>query len=28
VRSEINMIVGPRDARLTGPVQTAIVTLA
>ncbi len=27
VRSEINMIVGPRDARVTGPVQTAIVTL-
>jgi Xaa-Pro aminopeptidase len=28
VRSEINMIVGPRDARVTGPVQTAIVALA
>ncbi len=27
VRSEINMIVGPRDARVTGPVQTAIVAL-
>ena len=27
VRSEINMIVGPRDARVTGPVQTAFVTL-
>jgi Xaa-Pro dipeptidase len=28
VRSEINMIVGPRDARITGPVQTGIVALA
>jgi len=28
VRSEINMIVGPRDARVTGPLQTAIVALA
>ena len=28
VRSEINMIVGPRDARVTGPVQSAIVALA
>jgi Xaa-Pro dipeptidase len=28
VRSEINMIVGPRDARVTGPVQTAVVALA
>ena len=28
VRSEINMIVGPRDARVTGPVQAAIVALA
>jgi Xaa-Pro aminopeptidase len=28
IRSEINMIVGPRDARVTGPVQTAIVALA
>jgi hypothetical protein len=28
VRSEIIMIVGPRDARVTGPVQTAIVALA
>jgi Xaa-Pro aminopeptidase len=28
VRSEINMIVGPREARVTGPVQTAIVALA
>jgi Xaa-Pro dipeptidase len=27
VRSEINMIVGPRAARVTGPVQTAIVAL-
>jgi Xaa-Pro aminopeptidase len=27
IRSEINMIVGPRDARVTGPVQTAIVAL-
>ena len=27
VRSEINMIVGPRDARVTGPVQTAIAAL-
>jgi Xaa-Pro aminopeptidase len=28
VRSEINMIVGPRDATVTGPVQTEIVALA
>jgi Xaa-Pro aminopeptidase len=28
VRTEINMIVGPHDARVTGPVQTEIVTLA
>lgn len=28
VRSEINMIVGPRDAIVTGPVQKAIVALA
>jgi Xaa-Pro aminopeptidase len=28
IRSEINMIVGPRDARVTGPVQTEIVALA
>jgi Xaa-Pro aminopeptidase len=28
VRSEINLIVGPREARVTGPVQTAIVSLA
>ena len=28
VRTEINMIVGPNDARVTGPVQTEIVTLA
>ena len=27
VRSEINMIVGPRDATVTGPVQTEIVAL-
>jgi Xaa-Pro dipeptidase len=27
VRSEINMIIGPRDARVTGPVQTEIVAL-
>jgi Xaa-Pro dipeptidase len=27
IRSEINMIVGPRDARVTGPVQTEIVAL-
>ena len=27
VRSEINMIVGPRDASVTGPVQTEIVAL-
>jgi len=27
VRSEINLIVGPRDATVTGPVQTAIVAL-
>lgn len=28
VRSEVNMIIGPRDARVTGPVQAAIVALA
>jgi Xaa-Pro dipeptidase len=28
VRSEINMIVGPRDATVTGPVQAAILALA
>jgi Xaa-Pro aminopeptidase len=28
VRTEINMVVGPREARVTGPVQTEIVTLA
>jgi Xaa-Pro dipeptidase len=28
VRSEINMIVGPRDAGVTGPVQKEIVVLA
>ena len=28
VRSEINMIVGPRDASVTGPVQKEIVALA
>jgi Xaa-Pro aminopeptidase len=28
VRSEINMVVAPRDARVTGPLQTAILTLA
>jgi Xaa-Pro aminopeptidase len=27
VRSEINMIIGPREARVTGPVQTEIVAL-
>jgi Xaa-Pro aminopeptidase len=27
VRSEINMIVGPRDAAVTGPLQTEILTL-
>lgn len=27
VRSEINMFIGPREARVTGPVQTAIVAL-
>ncbi len=28
VRTEINMVVGERDAEVTGPAQTAIVTLA
>ena len=28
IRSEINMIVGPRDAVVTGPVQTEILALA
>jgi len=28
IRSEINMIVGPRDAAVTGPVQTEILALA
>jgi hypothetical protein len=28
VRTEINMVLGARDARVTGPVQREIVTLA